>query len=152
MVGFGLPIIDMETPQNILGLAVDLCLGSGTNQFIHRSPFPDVILDGIHELFVRVFHILGVSDEALETNEDLDCHIIGVNNRYIGEHRVRRNCFWASLNRLMYPTARFARDKCPVLGAELKLDKVMIAVHMSIRPSETEDGILHEAKFRIPYR
>jgi hypothetical protein len=110
MVGFGLPITDMESPQNILDLAADLWLGSVTKMFIHRSPFPDVILEGVHELVVRVFHILGVSYGALDTNEDLDCYLIGVNCRYIEEHRVRRNCFWASKS-----------GDCRIRGSEVNL-------------------------------
>jgi hypothetical protein len=59
----------------VTDLVTNLCLGSVTNQFVHRSPFPDVVLEGVHELFVRKFRTLGVSYEALDANEDLGSHL-----------------------------------------------------------------------------
>ena len=68
VVWFALPVLDDVVTWDIEYLIADLILSPVTNELVHGSPFPDVILEGINELRVG-FHPVHVSHKALSTNE-----------------------------------------------------------------------------------
>ena len=61
MIRLALPIIDHKTPEDIQNFLADFNLSSVGDEFVHRSPFSDIVFKSVDKLFVR-FHSVYVCE------------------------------------------------------------------------------------------
>jgi hypothetical protein len=91
-----LPLINDKGTENVLDLpTTDFGFDPITNELIHSSPLPDVILKGVDKFFVS-FDAASVSNQRVSPNKELCCHGSIVDNRSVRKDRVSGNGLLAS--------------------------------------------------------
>ncbi len=82
LVGLRLPVINTIHVQDIIGFGTNFNPGTVTDQLVHSSPFPDVVLKGVGKLLLS-FHAIDVSDMGLSSNINLSTGFTSKNDRSI---------------------------------------------------------------------
>ena len=68
--GFGLPITDMKSTEDVLNSLGYFNLGTVTKELVHGSLLSDHILEYVHKLLLGL-HTIYIGDHGISTNKQL---------------------------------------------------------------------------------